>query len=125
MKSFYLALLTAASSTVHGAAAAPTTYVCDYKTYSNEKGLHKVDAAFVLTFLLDASTQKAYLIGNNGSSEVLLLAQDAGLTFVEITDSGNAMVTAIAKNGSSVHSRTGIILNEIVPSQYYGSCKTQ
>jgi hypothetical protein len=107
------------------AAAAPITYVCDYKTYSDEKGLHKVAQPFVLTFLFDVATKKAYLIANNGSAEVRPFVQEDGFTLVEVTDVGNIMVTAITKDGRTVHSRTGIILGEIVPSQYYGTCKTR
>jgi hypothetical protein len=105
------------------AKAETTTYECDYPTYSDEKGLHKVKAPFRLTFLLDASTKKAYLIGNAGSAEVSLIQNSPGLTLVEITGSGNAMVTAITSEGASVHSRSSIILGELVPSQYYGQCQ--
>lgn len=103
--------------------AEATTYECDYPTYSDATGLHKVKAPFRLTFLIDASTKKAYLIGNAGSAEVSLIENSYGLTLVEITGSGNAMVTAITSKGESVHSRSGIILGELVPSQYYGKCQ--
>jgi hypothetical protein len=105
------------------ARAETTTYECDYPTYSDEKGLHNVKAPFRLTFLIDPSTKKAYLIGNAGSAEVLLVQNSHGLTLVEITGSGNAMVTAITSKGESVHSRSSIILGDLVPSQYYGKCQ--
>ena len=103
--------------------AETTTYECDYPTYSDEKGLHNVKAPFRLTFLIDSSSKKAYLIGNAGSAELSLIQNSYGLTLVEVTGSGNAMVTAITSKGKSVHSRSGIILGDLVPSQYYGQCQ--
>jgi hypothetical protein len=105
------------------ARAETTTYECDYPTYSDEKGLHHVKAPFRLTFLVDSSARKAYIIGNAGSAEVSLVQNSYGLTLVEVTGSGNAMVTAITSKGASVHSRSGIILGDLVPSQYYGECQ--
>jgi hypothetical protein len=125
MKIATLTLLSATLLAAGQVGAAPVTYICDYKTYSDKNGLHKVSNPFVLTFLFDASTKKAYLIGNNGSEEVRPFVQDAGMTLVEVTAVGNIMVTAITTDGKSVHSRTGILLGEIVPSQYYGECKLQ
>lgn len=104
------------------ASADTTTFECKYATYSDKTGLHKVEEPFKLTFLVDAKAEKAYLIGNNGSSEVVLIPNGGGLTFVETTGSGNVMVTAITKKGESVHSRNGIMNGAIIPSQYYGKC---
>jgi hypothetical protein len=111
------------SAFIGSAAAADTvTFDCDYKTYSDPEGTHKVEKQFRLTFLIDSKAKKSYLIGNNGSSEVQLVVNADGFTLVEVTDSGNVMVTAISANGKSVHSRNGIMLGDIIPSQYYGTC---
>lgn len=104
------------------AGAATTTFECDYKTYGDDKGLHKVGSPFRLTFLVDGSSKKAYIIGNVGSSEVSLVPNAEGITLVEITDSGNVMTTVITSKGKSVHSRGSIVFGDLVPSQYYGSC---
>lgn len=98
------------------------TFECDYSTYSDRAGIHKVERPFRLTFLIDSRAEKAYLIGNNGSAEVLLIPNGGGLTLVETTGTGNVMVTAIATKGDSVHSRNGIMNGTIIPSQYYGKC---
>lgn len=98
------------------------TFECEYTTYSDKTGLHKVDGPFNLTFLIDLSADKAYLIGNNGSAEVVLIPNAGGVTLVETTGTGNVMVTAITKKGESVHSRNGIMNGTIIPSQYYGKC---
>jgi hypothetical protein len=105
------------------ARADTTTFECDYKTYGDDKGLHKVKAPFRLTFLIDTSARKAYIIGNVGSSEVSLVPNADGLTLVEITGSGNVMTTAITSKGKSVHSRGSIMSGDLIPSQYYGSCQ--
>jgi hypothetical protein len=69
--------------------------------------------------------RRPYLLGNAGSSEVELIPNTDGISFVEITDSGNVMVTAITKSGEAVHSRNGIMFKELVPSQFYGKCSRQ
>lgn len=107
----------------HAAFASTNTFECIYKTYSDEEGNHKVKDNFAMSFLVDPTAKKAYMLGNLGSTEVKLIPNTDGLTFVEVTGTGNVMVTVISDDGRSVHSRNGIVLGEIVPSQYYGRCK--
>ena len=105
--------------------AETSTYICNYTSYSNQQGNHKVKNKFELTFLLDNKTGKSYLLGNNGSSEVELFESTDRLAFMEITQSGNVMTTAIDSLLNSVHSRNLIIAGKIFPSQYYGKCKVK
>lgn len=107
----------------NSASAGTTTYECSYPRYSDKEGTHKADEKFAKSFVVDHSTDKAYVLGALGSRDVTLIQNSGGLSYVEITDTGNVMVTAIAENGESVHSRTGMILGQIVPSQYYGHCE--
>ncbi|MDD5472400.1 MAG: hypothetical protein PHP05_10860, partial [Sideroxydans sp.] len=86
-------------------------------------GNHKANDNFAMSFLVDPTARKAYMLGNQGSTEVKLIPNTGGVTFVEVTAAGNVMVTVIADDGHSVHSRNGMILGKIVPSQYYGRCK--
>ena len=102
--------------------AETTTFVCDYATWSDQDGNHPVKTEFVLTFLVDGDTGKAYMIGNAGSEEVKIFSGDDYVSFIEITATGNIMTTAIASDGTSVHSRNSILFGEIIPSQYYGTC---
>ncbi|WP_057833182.1 hypothetical protein [Colwellia sp. TT2012] len=95
---------------------------CDYSTYSNEKGNHKVKDKFVLSFVVDTETGKSYLIGNNGSAEVSFFKNDGSYTFVEMTGTGNITVTTLDKNLMSVHSRNMVLSGSLIPSQYYGLC---
>ena len=103
--------------------AEPTSFKCAYSNFADEEGLHPVEGKFVLTFLIDDETSKAYLIGNNGSSEVQVVSiTPGGFSLVEITAVGNVMTTTIAESGRSVHSRNSVLYGELIPSQYYGEC---
>ena len=105
------------------AAADTTSYICKYSVEATPTGLTK--QVLELRYILNSKTQKAYLLGNAGSSEVQVIPNIDGISFVEITDSGNVMVTAITTSGESVHSRNGILSDQLVPSQYYGKCIQQ
>ena len=104
--------------------ASPVSYVCNYDSYSDEEGNHKVKSEFVLTFIVDAENGTAYIVGNQGSEEVSVIPHRiGGIAFIEITGSGNVMTTAIDTEGNSVHSRNTSLAGGLVPSQYYGKCK--
>jgi len=107
------------------ATAETISYSCSFFIVASPKGLKTEAKAFELKYVIDRSSNKAYIMGNAGSAEVTEIANSAGVSFLEITGSGNVMVTAIAANGDAVHSRNGIFTNEIIPAQYYGKCKKQ
>lgn len=112
-------LLFSASSTF----AVTFTYECNYQSFSDEEGNHPVASRFTISFLVDNDTGKAYVLGNNGSNEVIYLENPFGsISFIEVTDSKNVMTTTISPVGKSVHSRNSAVLMELVPSQYYGQC---
>ncbi len=115
------ALLLAGTS----AYAATISYVCQFLVEASPKGLTKQASPFELRYVVDSSARKAYLMGNAGSSEVEIIPNVNGISFVEVTNSGNVMVTAITASGDAVHSRNGIMSRELVPSQYYGKCSRQ
>lgn len=96
---------------------------CNYLTFSNEEGSHKIKDNFILNFVIDNKSGKSHLIGNNGSSEVSFFKNDGSYTFAEMTETGNFSVTTVDKNLKSVHSRNMVLLGELIPSQYYGSCQ--
>jgi hypothetical protein len=101
------------------------TFICNYSTYSDANGNHKVTDKFVLTFIVDMTKKTAYMLGSQGTEEVTLIPSGVGegVSFFEITGVGNVMTTAIDSKGKSVHSRNTIINGEIVPTQYYGKCE--
>lgn len=115
---FFLSVISA------GVTAEPVSYVCNYATYSNEQGNHAVDGDFSLMFVVHPEKGSAYIVGNMGTEEVLLIPHAmGGMGFIDMTNSGNIMTTAIDMKGNSVHSRNTSIGAELMPSQYYGRCR--
>ena len=123
MRSALFLVVTIIASAAVGAAT--TSYTCQFGVEASPKGLAKQAKPFELRYVVDASTKKAYLLGNAGSSEVEIIPNTDGISFVEITASGNVMVTAISTSGEAVHSRNGIMFKALVPSQFYGKCSRQ
>jgi len=106
--------------------ALPLSFDCSYESFSDDSGNHKVENDFDLKFVLDADSEKAYMVGNNGAADVIYLINPSGesISFVEITPSQNVMTTTISPiSGESVHSRNSVLLGEMIPSQYYGKCE--
>jgi hypothetical protein len=70
---------------------------------------------------------KAYVIGNNGASEVTMVTTESGgsggLQFIERVGSGALQITAIDAHGNAVHSRHTVLGGVLSPSQYYGACR--
>lgn len=100
----------------------PHNYLCNYASYSNNKGNHKVKDKFELNFIIDRTTGKSYLLGNAGASEVKVLESKDRVAFFEVTATGNIMTTVIDSKLNTVHSRSTVMFGELQPSQYYGKC---
>jgi hypothetical protein len=94
---------------------------CDYTSMASPERV--VAVKFSLEFVADAITKKAVIMGNNGMSDVAVVGGKQGITFQETLGSGAVQTTTIANNGSSVHSRHTMMGGDLVPSQYYGTCK--
>ena len=61
------------------------TIICNYATYSDENGNHKVTDKFVLTFIVDKTKKTAYSLGSQGSDEVALIPTAfGGFSFIEV-----------------------------------------
>jgi len=106
--------------------SATITFECDYSSYSDNEGHHAVENEFKITFLIDEDAGKSYIIGNNGSNEVILLPGASGnFSFIEITDTRNVMTTTITSEGESVHSRNSVMFAELIATQYYGKCTSR
>ena len=97
-------------------------YSCNYTSYSDQEGNHKVKKKFELNFIVDKDAGKSYLLCNAGSAEVKSFVLEDRVVFLEITAAGNLMSTAIDSKLNSVHSRNVIMYGELLPSQYYGKC---
>lgn len=99
------------------------TYTCQYQSYSDKKGNHKIPEDFKLVFAVDTTKETAKTIGSKGSFDVeMLYSPSGGMTFIEMIDGGKVLTTTIDSSGKSVHSRNIIVEGEILPSQYYGTC---
>ncbi|TMX33490.1 hypothetical protein DA096_10350 [Vibrio rotiferianus] len=61
------------------------TIECTYKEYAQPDGLHTTENDFILKFLIDKETGKSYIMGNNGSAEVISTGTEELLTFLEVT----------------------------------------
>jgi hypothetical protein len=106
--------------------AATLSFTCNFPLAASPSGVKKESKPFELRFVSDIKTKKSYLLGNNGSSEVTPIGnQHGGVTFIEVTGSGNVMATVIAASGEAVHSRNGNMFGKLIPSQYYGKCTAQ
>lgn len=125
MKGIIAAALLSLSAT--SSATELTTYRCSYERYSDGETIRKVKEPFEMTFVAEHAAKRATTTGNNGSTTVFVSLDKAGegVSFVEVTPAGNVMTTVVDSKGTSIHSRHTIMAGEVVPSQYYGSCKTQ
>jgi uncharacterized protein YuzE len=107
------------------ALADPITFICDYPVWSDSTGRHLSDKRFTLTFVVDAEADKAYMLGNNGSERVSVVKREGQVSFIELTSTGNVMTTTIAGDLKSVHSRNSVVVGDLTPSQYYGTCQAK
>lgn len=123
-KRYGIMLLWVAAVAASAPAFAETlTYTCQYESYSNEKGLSKVQDEFKLVFVIDTAKGSAQLLTDRGRFDVEMMpALHGGMTLVEMIDGGKVLTTSIDKSGRSVHSRNIILEGHIAPSQYYGKC---
>ena len=97
-------------------------YFCLFEKYSDPSGLDSAKN-FTLEFLVETASKKAVLIGNNGFSDVVMVNGTSAVTFLEGLPTGVVQSTTISLNNQAVHSRHTAIGSDLVPSQYYGSCK--
>ena len=104
-------------------AFASTTFTCQFSTFSDNEGTHEGELS--LTYLVDEDAGKAYMIGNNGSNEVVEIYKGDGRSFIEVTSTGNVMVTTVTPDLKAVHSRNSVMFGELIPTQYYGECLVQ
>jgi hypothetical protein len=77
-----------------------------------------------MEFAYDDLTGKAVMIGHQGVADVEIHMGPSGVTFSEKLLAGVVQTTTVSNDGRSVHSRHTIIGKEMVPSQYYGQCRT-
>ena len=119
-----LAGLGALASCASPAAAQQLTFRCEFVDYC---GMDRTCDRYGLRgeYHVDLAEERAHVLGALGQAPLVVIPTADGVTFVEVTPSGNVMTTTIARDGAAVHSRNAIIGGELSPSQYYGTCETE
>lgn len=102
--------------------AGTVTKVCTFDRHASPDGFKKLGETFVMTFMTDTDTKKTYVVGNNGSEAVRVEPQGQGVSFIEMTATGNLIVTTVDNHGTAVTSRNIIMAGKLFPSQMYGKC---
>ena len=97
-------------------------YVCVFPTFAQPDGIQKAKE-FTMEFTYDTLTEDAFLTGNLGVNPVMPVLGSDSISFLEFLSSGAVQSTTITKNGAASHSRHTVIFQDLVPSQYYGSCE--
>ncbi|HFQ5220984.1 TPA: hypothetical protein ACGUTS_004962 [Vibrio vulnificus] len=115
----FIAFCFVSSSTI----ASTSTLECVYKKYADPEGIHVTKNDFILRYLIDPDADKVYVLGNNGSNEVVKVSGSDHVSFLEATGAGNVMFTTITNTMDTVHSRNTVGFGgDLIPSQYYGKC---
>jgi hypothetical protein len=114
---FVLALLTVSSQSY----SRTMQYRCKFDTSSSPDRLS--NEGFSIEYSVDIGASEVYIAGNNTASKVILHMGLSGLSFVEVFSSGAAQSTTIDNFSNIVQSRNIILLDRIMPSQYYGKCE--
>ena len=117
-------LLTSIALIMLSKAGYAETLVCNFSKYhSQDENRLQTASDFGMTFRYDPITREAFMEGNNGVTGVTLTDGYDGLTFLEFLPAGAVQSTTVAKNGAAVHSRHTIMFGDLVPTQYYGTCR--
>ncbi len=93
--------------------------------------LELIDAGMPPTHLdaIDLDKRTARKIGNVGVSDVAVFTSNAGISFLEVTPSGNFMLTTVLAEYNAdgdfivVAARHMVIDGKPMVSQYHGTCK--
>lgn len=105
------------------AAAEAVEFSCNFTSYT-EPDQGPRSTSFVFDIVWDTVSNDAFIKGNGGVSPLSVYIGAEAVTFLEGLPSGTIQLTVILADGQAAHSRHTIIAaNEIVPSQYYGTCE--
>ena len=105
------------------------TFSCDFPYYVSQTEINK-NQNFSIKFNYDSVSNKAFMIGNIGLTEVIPISGSEALTFLEILDTGVVQSTTLdmlsnkEQSVDAVHSRHTILFG-LFPSQAYGNCKIE
>nr|MBF4382187.1 hypothetical protein [Vibrio anguillarum] len=74
----FIAFCFVSSSTI----ASTSTLECVYKKYADPEGIHVTKSDFILRYLIDPDADKVYVLGNNGSNEVVKVSGSDHVSFL-------------------------------------------
>lgn len=109
-----LSLATAASAEL-------ITLTCNFYTFAapNETGECSPTDMKNMRFVVDTNSSEGKMLGNAGSSDVLVVEGTDTITFIQVAP----VVTTTAVQLSTmkaVHSRNVVLAGQFMPTQYYG-----
>ena len=93
---------------------------CDFDKRVDIEGVAK--EAMPLVFIVDTISQKAFMEGNSGFTEVDFHIGETAFSFMEKLGSGAVQTTTVTNDGLAVHSRNTVLFGELVTAQYLGAC---
>jgi|GEM_PF-1242550 len=105
-----------------------STYVCEFPTYTTQKGTFQSDPAVRFTIVANDVNGTYTLTGSRGQSVGNIIKGDKGLSFIKVTKLGNITTTTMTmvppydKEQTAVHSRNILAGGKLLASQYYGTC---
>ena len=105
--------------------AASIVYSCDFPSWSDAEGNHISKTKFAMKFAHDDLTGETSMIDKFGVASVEPVVGTDGITFLKRLLTGGVQSTTIISTGEAVHSRNTMFLGELVPTQYYGTCKKE
>lgn len=105
------------------ASAKVLTWECKFDQRTDLDGV--ANETFELTFKIDTTSQKAYMQGNAGISELDMHIGDDAFSFVEKISSGAVQATTITRDGLAIHSRNTVISGQFVAAQHHGRCRSE
>ena len=82
---------------------------------------------FQIKFIVDTTTKKAYMVGNNSTVDVAFKVSPHSLSFIEPVPSGNLTATTVFVDNegrcTAIHSRHMELMGAVLASQFYGICR--
>ena len=123
----------AAFTSLNGSRSLKCTYTLASNTQGKGRGVvvKSVKEGLIVIFdSINYEHRTAKVIGNQLTSDVQVLPTASGLSFLELTPSGNVIITTVFpayagdKKFSAVMSKHILMMGDAIPSQWHGTCKS-
>ena len=106
-----------------------TKFSCEFYSYANKDGIQATQKPLAFILITNDNNGTFTMKGNNGTSSGTTIRGNKGLSFIEITKTGNittttmAVVSPYANKQVATHSRNMLVNGKLLASQYYGTCQ--